>query len=72
MTTKSQQPKGSDSALSLLGGAIEAIDLAKENSRITQAEAAFGSVSTLLAIIKVNFLLVHTDQPLTNVVRRKQ
>jgi len=72
MTTKSQRPKEPDGALSSLSGAIEAIDLAKENSRITQAKAAFSSVVVLLAIIKVSFLLVPIDQPLTNVVYRRQ
>jgi len=72
MTTKSQRPKGPDSALSSLNGAIEAIDLAKENSRITQAKAALGSVVIFLAVIRVSFLLVPIDQPLTNVVCRRQ
>jgi len=72
MTTKSQQPKGLDGALSSLNGAIEAIDLAKENSRITQAKAAFRSVVIFLAIIRVSFLLVPIDQPITNVVYRRR
>jgi len=72
MATKSQQPKGPDGAFSSLNGAIVAIDLAKENSRVTQAKAAFGSVVILLAIIRVSFLLAPTDQPLTDVAYRKQ
>jgi len=72
MTTKSQRPKGRDGALSSLDGAIQAVDLAKEDSRTIQAKAAFGSVGALLAIIKVGFLLDSVDQPLANAVYRTQ
>jgi len=70
MTTKSQRPKGRDGALSSLDGAIQAVDLAKEDSRTTQAKVAFGSVGALLAIIKVGFLFDSVDQPLANAVYR--
>ena len=53
METKSQRPKGRDAVLSSLDVAISALDLAKELSSITPAKAVFGSVSVLLAMIKV-------------------
>ena len=56
MAAKSQQPKGRDSALSLLNVAIDALNLAKEVSSITPAKAAFGTVSILLMMIKVRCL----------------
>jgi len=72
MAAKSRQPKGPDGALSSLNGAIEALGLAKGDTRITQAKAAFGSVSALLVVIRVGFLLVPIDQLLANVVYRRQ
>jgi hypothetical protein len=36
--------------------AINALDLAKEVSSVTPAKAVFGSVSVLLAMVKVCFL----------------
>ena len=53
MASKSQRQGGSDSLLSALDVAIEALNLAKEISGITPAKAAFGSVSVLLAMIRV-------------------
>jgi len=72
MTAKSQRPKGRGDTLSSLNGAIEAVDLAKGGSRITQAKAAFGSVVVLLSIIRVGFLLVPIDRLLANVIYRTQ
>ena len=72
MTTKSQQPKGPDGALSSLNKAIEAVELAKVDSRITQAKAVFGSVIILLVLIRVGLLFVSADQPLANLVHRPQ
>jgi len=57
MEAKSQRPKGRDSALSSLNVAIDTLNLAKEISSITPAKAAFGTVSILLTMIKVRFLL---------------
>jgi len=71
MTTESQQPKGQDGALSSLDKAIAAVELAKADSKITQAKAAFGSVVILLAIIRVG-TLVSIDKPLANLVHRPQ
>jgi len=72
MAAKSQRPKGRDDTLSSLNGAIEAVDLVKGGSMITQAKAAFGSVVVLLSIIRVGFLLVPIDRLLANVIYRTQ
>ena len=55
--------KSQDRVLSSLNMAIEALNLAKEISSITPAKTAFGSVSALLAIIRVRFLLLRDDKP---------
>lgn len=55
MATKSKPPKGRDGTISSLNVAIEALNLAKEISGIAPAKAAFGSVSALLAMIRVPF-----------------
>ena len=57
MADKSRRPKGRDGALSSLNVAIDGLNLAKELSSITPAKAVFGSVSVLLAMIRVSFLL---------------
>jgi hypothetical protein len=57
MTTTPQQPQGGDGTISTLNVAIEALNLANEVSGITPAKAVFGSVSILLAIIRVRFPL---------------
>jgi hypothetical protein len=67
MDTNSQRRR--DGALSLLNAAIEAMNLAKEVSSATPAKAVFGSVSVILVMIKVCFLLVCLDQPQANVCR---
>jgi len=54
-----QKQKGRDGTLSSLNLAIEAMNLAKEVSSITPAKAVFGSVSILLTMIRVRFLLSH-------------
>lgn len=41
--------------------AIDAINLAKEVSSITPAKAIFGTVSVLLAMIRVHFFLFHHE-----------
>jgi hypothetical protein len=58
-----------DGALSLLNAAIEAMNLAKEISSATPAKAVFGSVSVILTMIRVCFLLIRLDQPQANVYR---
>ena len=61
MATKPHRPKQKerDGTLSSLNVAIEAMNLVKEASSITPAKAVFGSVSILLAMIRVRFLLSH-------------
>jgi hypothetical protein len=68
MDPKSQRPKRQDVTL-LLNAAIEAMNLAKEVSSMTPAKAVFGSVSVILTMIKVGFLLVRLDEPQVNVSR---
>ena len=54
METESQQPKDRDGVVSLLNGFIEVFNLAKEISSNTPAKAVFGSVSVILAMIRVS------------------
>jgi len=57
MHTRSElRSRARDGATSSLSVAIEGLNLARELSSITLAKAAFGSVSVLLAMIKVCFL----------------
>ena len=56
MNAEPQRSKGRDGVLSSLNMAIEAMNLAKEVSRITPATAAFVFVG-VLAMIMVNFFL---------------
>ena len=58
MTTNPRQPKGLDGALSVLGIAIESLNLAKKISSITPAKTVFGSASVILAMIKVRSFLL--------------
>ena len=57
MEAESQRPKGQGGAISALNGAIEALNLAKEVSSVPLAKAVFGSVSVVLAMIRVSLLL---------------
>ena len=63
MATNPQRPKGRDGALSMLNAAIDILNLAKEISSITPAKAVFGSVSVLLAMIRVRFFLLRGNEP---------
>ena len=56
MQTNPQLQKGHDGALSTLNVTIEALNLAEEVCSIAPAKAAFGSVVSLLTMIKVRFL----------------
>ena len=56
-----QQPEDRQSTISALNAAIAALDLAGKSSTITPAKAIFGSVSILLATIRVCFLLSSND-----------
>ena len=62
MDADSKRQKRRDNTLSLLNAAIEAMNLAKEASSGTPAKAIFGSVSVLLAMIRVIFLLFCDDE----------
>ena len=61
MKTESQGPKGREGTISVLKAAIEAANLAEKTSNIAPAKAAFGSVSTLLTVIRVCFLPLRSD-----------
>ena len=56
MEHQTQQPEGG--TVSVLNAAIEALNLAKEVASITPAKVVFGSASILLAMIRVDLLLV--------------
>ena len=62
MDVNSQQPKRRDNVLSTLSMTIEVLNLAKEASSITPAKAAFGSVSIILAMIRVRSSIFHSDR----------
>jgi len=62
MQAESQRPKGREGVISGLNAAIEAMNLAKEFSSITPAKPVFGTVSVILAMIRVSLLLVCVDQ----------
>jgi len=51
--------KGRDGTLSSLNVAIEAMNLAKEIFSIAPAKAVFGSVSNLLTMVRVRFLVFY-------------
>ena len=53
MEAKSQRPKGREGAISALNAAIEALNLANELSTIAPAKTVFGSINTLLTLIRV-------------------
>ena len=57
MEAESRRPKGRESTISALNVTIEALNLAKELSSITPAKAVFGSVSVILATIRVSSLM---------------
>ena len=61
MKAESQRPSGREGAISALNSAIEAMRHAVETSNITPVKDVFGSVSTLLIIIRVRFLLSTTN-----------
>jgi len=62
MEAKYRRPKEQEGAISVLNAAIEAMNLAKEISSITPANAVFGSVSVILTMTRVGFLPVCVDR----------
>jgi hypothetical protein len=67
MKTQSQQPKGREGAISVLNATIEALDLADTNSSITPAKTVYATVSTLLTMIRVRFLLFYSGLALIHI-----
>ena len=61
MKAEFQRLKERKGAISALNAAIEALDRAKEVLSVTPAKDVFGSVSIILALIRVSFLLVFVD-----------
>lgn len=60
MPSNSQRQKRLDKTLSKLNVAIGLVNLAKDVSGVAPAQAAFGSVSVLLTVIRVCDLLAYT------------
>ena len=54
METGPKQPKEREGVVSALNGFIEVFNLAKEITSNTPAKAVFGSVSVLLAMVRVS------------------
>ena len=59
MDANSQRPKHRHRVLSSLNAAIDAMNIAKDVMNITPAKAVFASVSVMLGMIKVHFLLLY-------------
>ena len=58
MEVESHRPKEREGALSALNAGIETSNRAKDVSSITPAKAVFGSVSAILALIRVSLPLI--------------
>jgi hypothetical protein len=61
MNPKFKQSKRRDDVLSSLNVVIEGLNLAENLSSITPAKAVFSTVSVILTMIRVSFLLLHED-----------
>jgi len=61
MNANSQRPKRRDVAVSSLNAAIDTMNILKEAMAMTPIKAAFGSVSVILTMIRVRFLLFCND-----------
>jgi len=70
MDTDAQRPRGQDTTYSSLNVTIEALNLAKDLSGIVPAKVVFGSVSSLLTMIRVCFLPLSDDRALVSHVSR--
>ena len=57
MEAKSQRPTEREGVISTLNGFIEVLNLAKEVASNTPANAAFGSVTVILGMVRVSHLL---------------
>jgi hypothetical protein len=60
MAPNSERHKDRDGTLTALNVAIDGLNLAKEISSVTPAKAVFGSVSVILTMVRVRFLLSPT------------
>ena len=58
MSATSQRPEERDGAISALNAAIETLNIVKEVLSVTPAKAACGTVSVILAMIRVSLLSV--------------
>ena len=58
MNARSKQSKRRDDVLSSLNVTIEGLNIAQNLSSITPAKAVFSTVSVILTMIRVNFLLL--------------
>ena len=61
MEAESKRPKGQEAAISALNAAVEAMNLAEKISTIAPAKTVFGTVSILLTLIRVCFMLFCND-----------
>ena len=61
MEAEFQQPKRREAVISTLNGAVGTMNLAEKISSIAPAKVAFGSVGTLLMLIRVRFLIYCND-----------
>jgi len=66
---KSQRPKGQDATISALNTAIESFNLTEGVSSIPPAKAVFGSISTLLTMIRVCSCFLQRSVPGSHLVR---
>ena len=62
MDPSSRRSKRRDTTLSPLNAAIDAMNIAKDALNPTPAKAVIGSVSVILTMIKVGFLLVRAGR----------
>lgn len=67
MATELSHSKGRDRLLSTLNTLIQILDVAKVACVVPPAQAAFGSASVLLAMIRVHSLLLYRYQSLVHV-----
>jgi hypothetical protein len=67
MASTSQPPKGRDVVLPTLDVFIQALNITKDACGVPPAQIALGSACTLLTMIRVSFLLLREDVPLTQV-----
>ena len=61
MTDKSQRQKGEGKVIPALNMAINGLNIAKEATNTTPVNPVFGSVATLLTMIRVSSVLFHNE-----------